>query len=69
MINVNPYEIQYTRITNTGVLAGIPCECKMGVPDAIKGREAFEAMVKNDTSSRYSNFQIIDRSGHVVKTI
>lgn len=68
MINVNQYEIQYTRTSSAGILAGIPCECHMGVPDPTKGKEAFDSIVQNDPDSLYTNFKITTR-GHEVKTI
>ena len=61
MLNVNPYEIHYTKISKSGVLAGIPHECHFGVESIEDGKHRFEQMITNSPNDTFSNFYITER--------
>jgi hypothetical protein len=55
MFNVNPVEIHYTRIAKSGVLAGIPCPCVVGVESEEAGQKMFDQLVTNKPTMSFSD--------------
>lgn len=61
MLNVYPCELTYTRTTKTGILAGIPCPCVIGVASKQDGEKLFADLVKNNPEISFTNPKINQR--------